>query len=222
VDARTARRFVEGYFQHRFAWLFATLMLAIGVQPLVQTVVPGVNLLGPLLALSLFAAIASAARQRTFRFLIGLGAGWILLRALRQAIGGDTVAFLGEAVWVAACLLATGATARQALRGRAVDSERIFAALDAYLMAGLLFGVCYWTLEFHLPESFGAAATRDLAPQAAIYFSFVTLATLGYGDIVPVSGAARGLAILEAVSGQIYMAVLLARLVSLYTMRERT
>jgi hypothetical protein len=50
----------------------------------------------------------------------------------------------------------------------------------------------------------------------AIYYSFVTLATLGYGDIVPRSEVARGLTIMEAVAGQLYLAVLVARLVSLY------
>ena len=54
----------------------------------------------------------------------------------------------------------------------------------------------------------------------AIYYSFVTLATLGYGDIVPRSEVARGLAIMEAVAGQFYLAVLIARLVSLYVVGE--
>jgi hypothetical protein len=50
----------------------------------------------------------------------------------------------------------------------------------------------------------------------AFYFSFVTLATLGYGDVVPLGEVARGLAIIEAVAGQLYLAVMVARLVSLY------
>lgn len=62
--------------------------------------------------------------------------------------------------------------------------------------------------------------TGFLFPRA-VYFSFVTLASLGYGDIVPVGEAARGTAILEAVGGQLYLAVLLARLVALYTAQER-
>ena len=49
-----------------------------------------------------------------------------------------------------------------------------------------------------------------------IYFSFVTLATLGYGDFVPKTEVARGLAILEAVAGQLYLGVMVARLISLY------
>ena len=51
---------------------------------------------------------------------------------------------------------------------------------------------------------------------SALYFSFVTLATLGYGDIVPRTDVARGLAIVEGVGGQLFLAVMVARLVSLY------
>jgi hypothetical protein len=50
-----------------------------------------------------------------------------------------------------------------------------------------------------------------------MYFSFVTIASLGYGDIVPLSAPARSVAVLEALSGQMYLAVLVARLVSLYS-----
>ena len=54
----------------------------------------------------------------------------------------------------------------------------------------------------------------------ALYFSFITLATVGYGDIVPRSDVARGLAIVEGVGGQLFLAVLVARLVSLYGRRK--
>ena len=195
-------------------------MLAIGVHPVVQSVRPGLNLLGPLLILSLFAAIASAARQRGFRLMIALGVLLLVLRVVRAAVGGEAMIVLVEAAWASTCLLAMIATARQALRPGVVDGERLFAALDAYLMAGLLFGVCYRALEQIWPTSFGAPTVMDLGLQDAIYFSFITLATLGYGDIVPVGGPARGLATLEAVSGQMYLAVLVARLVSLYSKRE--
>jgi voltage-gated potassium channel Kch len=76
----------------------------------------------------------------------------------------------------------------------------------------------YWVVEQIGPGSFTAAA--EFTRMSALYFSFVTLATLGYGDIVPHSDVARGLAIVEAVGGQLFLAVLVARLVSLYA-RER-
>ncbi|MGH7149085.1 MAG: potassium channel family protein [Planctomycetota bacterium] len=123
---------------------------------------------------------------------------------------------LSEASWVSASLLATAATVRHALRRGPVDAERIAAALDAYLLGGLVFGVLYWVLEQTWPGSFGGTSGTGLDLGSAIYFSFVTIATLGYGDLVPASEAARGLAILEAAGGQMYLAVLVARLVSLH------
>lgn len=66
------------------------------------------------------------------------------------------------------------------------------------------------------PEAFlvlGAASPDNLALGSAIYFSFVTLATLGYGDIVPVAEATRGLAVVEAVGGQLHLAVPVASLI---------
>jgi voltage-gated potassium channel len=106
---------------------------------------------------------------------------------------------------------------RHGMRPGVVDGERIFAALDVYLLAGLVFGVGYWVLDQTWPGSFVVASGHRFDLPRAAYFSFVTIATLGYGDIVPVSDPARGLAILEAVAGQMYLAVLVARLVSLYS-----
>ena len=100
-----------------------------------------------------------------------------------------------------------------------MDREHLYAGLSAYLLAGIFFGVFYWALERTWPGSLavlseGAQSNFSLA--VAIYYSFVTLTTLGYGDIVPRSEVVRGLAILEAVAGQLYLAVMIARLVSLY------
>jgi voltage-gated potassium channel len=62
----------------------------------------------------------------------------------------------------------------------------------------------------------GGEPLVDFSIGTAIYFSFVTLATLGYGDIVPRSEVARGVAIVEAVAGQLYLAVMVARLISIF------
>ena len=112
-----------------------------------------------------------------------------------------------------AIVLATGAAGRHAFGRGVVDRERILAALDAYLLVGLLFGVAYWMLDRQWPASFAGVAPGLDLPRA-MYFSFVTIATLGYGDVVPTSPGARGLAILEGVGGQMYLAVLVAWLVS--------
>ena len=120
---------------------------------------------------------------------------------------------------------AGGGGQRAAFRpGRTVvDREHLYAALSTYMLAGLFFGVFYWVLEQTWPGSLGTAGEgvqSRFSLTLAIYFSFVTLATLGYGDIVPRSEVTRGLAIMEAVVGQLYLAVMIARLVSSYVSRE--
>jgi hypothetical protein len=102
-----------------------------------------------------------------------------------------------------------------------IDSEVLCAGVATYLMLGLLWGVAYILVARLTPGAFsftaGPVASQVMQGSTAIYFSFITLCTVGYGDIVPVSGAARMLAMMEAMAGTFYMAVLVARLVSLHT-----
>jgi voltage-gated potassium channel len=106
------------------------------------------------------------------------------------------------------------------LKAKHVDSEVLSAGLAGYLLLGMLWALCY-TIAAQL--SAGAFALNgNPAPASiirgftAIYFSFITLSTIGYGDIVPVSGLARMLAMIESITGTFYMAVMISRLVSLY------
>jgi len=103
---------------------------------------------------------------------------------------------------------------------RLVTRDIIAAALIAYLFIGLLGANMYLLVELIYPGSFSTPHEVILKdPSIFRYFSFVTLTTLGYGDILPVSSQARSMSILEALVGQIYMAVLIARLVGLQTAR---
>jgi hypothetical protein len=205
------------YDHHRYACLFGTLLLTLAAGPTIDAAFPGYNPLQILLAVNLLAALASVARTRQMRVSFALGAGFVVAHGVRAGFGIPGMLAVSEALWLAAIALATAVTLRQALRPGPVNAEHVLAALDAYLLAGLLFGVAYWMLDHTWPGSFRADGPLDRSE--AIYFSFVTIATLGYGDIVPLTGAARGLAMVEGVSGQMYLAVLVARLVSLYARR---
>lgn len=89
---------------------------------------------------------------------------------------------------------------------------RIAAAVAVYLIFGVLWARLYEIVYLFNPTAF--SLDEKINPFSLIYFSFVTLMTLGYGDIVPVSVAARSLAILEGVVGQLYMVILISSLVS--------
>jgi hypothetical protein len=221
APARQPTSIVAAYRQRRFAWLFVSMLVTLGAGGTLNTLAPKYNPLQVLLGLNLLAAIASVAHEGNMRVpLLSLGIAFVLVRGLLATLGIPGMLELSEALWVIAIVVTMAVALRHALGQGAVDRERIFAALDAYLLAGLLFGVSYYTLDRVWPSSFGGTTPGMLELPRAIYFSFVTIATLGYGDVVPASPPAQGLAIVEGVSGQMYLAVLVARLVSLYA-RER-
>jgi voltage-gated potassium channel len=109
-------------------------------------------------------------------------------------------------------------------RAEHADREMIFAAVGAYFLVGMLFATLYIQVEKIMPNSYLIAgevveATRGLPfsrLSSFMYFSLVTLTTLGYGDIAPVNPLARNLVVLESFFGQVYMAILVARIVGLY------
>jgi voltage-gated potassium channel Kch len=107
------------------------------------------------------------------------------------------------------------------LRAPRVNSEVLCAGISIYLLLGLLWALGYMLVGHHDPNAF-AFSVPPTSPHVmvrfnAFYFSFMTLTTVGYGDITPVSNVARMLAIMESMSGTLFVGVLIARLVSLYS-----
>jgi len=103
-----------------------------------------------------------------------------------------------------------------------VTPAKISGALSVYLLLGYFWSIVFTILETLQPGSFNlalggaeAAGSRAEIFKQLLYYSYITLSTLGYGDITPLSAGARSLAALEALTGQIYLAVLVARLVGL-------
>jgi hypothetical protein len=95
---------------------------------------------------------------------------------------------------------------------KTVTADMIFCAISIYLLIGMMWAGVYTVVEGISPGSFaGASEAVDL-----IYFSFVTLTTVGFGDVVPVSVLGKRLAVFEAAMGSIYMAVIVAMIVGRY------
>jgi ion channel len=105
---------------------------------------------------------------------------------------------------------------RQVFREGPITPRRVQGSIAVYLLLGLLWGVSYEIVELLNPGSFRIASQRGnvTLPQLG-YFSFTTLATLGLGDILPLSPLARSLVVLEALVGQLFPVILIARLVTL-------
>jgi hypothetical protein len=105
----------------------------------------------------------------------------------------------------------------QAFRAGPVNVHRIQGAVAAYLLLGLAWALAYELVALMNAGAFSFAEPVEHERHHFIYFSFVTLTTVGYGDLTPVHPVARSLAVGEALVGQLYPAILLARLVSLAT-----
>ena len=98
-------------------------------------------------------------------------------------------------------------------RGRN-QAHRIAGAVTVYLMLGIIWAKLYELVELLSPGAFRTSDGESLNTASLTYFSFVSLATMGYGDITPIHIVARNLAVLEAVTGQLFLVILISRLVS--------
>ncbi len=146
--------------------------------------------------------------------LAALGAHW----ARYTAFGAHWLAADAISTLVACGMLAVIVFV-QVFRAGPITIRRIEGAIAAYMLIALMFAAIYLCVELASPGAFGGAPpTHDdlLHPTARFaYFSFCTLTTVGYGDVVAIHPFARSMAMLEALIGQLFPAVLLARLVSL-------
>lgn len=212
---------------NRYRYLLASLLVLIVVEPWLRG--PGARVL----LVSVFSAILISAVWGLHTSRRGFVAG-MTLAALALAgnwVGvfvesvpllfmtrGVTVAFLGLVIWT---LL--GNIARQTR----IQPETIYQAACVYLILGVIFALVYASVSQVDAGAFNPVPTAGAAPDGAdtgsrgaglarwVYFSFITLTTVGYGDITPIAPAARSFVILEALIGQFFVAVLVARLVGL-------
>jgi hypothetical protein len=145
-----------------------------------------------------------------------LGMRWGELLSGYSAL--DTTAAVLSVTWL---VYAIALVVAHLFQRRDVSLDTILGAMIAYLLAAIAFSMLFQIIELHSPGSFigfpsvESGVERDLA-STTMYFSLVCLTTMGFGDIVPVSALARPVAVIEGVFGQLYLAVMIARLVGLH------
>jgi hypothetical protein len=208
----------------RFSTVQLLIVLAVFFicAPFIEEIRGGHLILSLLFSLVLLAAVFAVADQkRTLAIALLLAIPAIMARWISQ-FRPDLVhpaVFLICALVLMAFVIAH--LLRFVLRAPIVTVEVLCASISAYLMLGLAWTNAYWLVDQLTPGgafSFNTnAGTRSINGFTGFYFSFITLSTVGYGDITPVSRMARWLAAMEAMTGLLYVAVLIARLVSLYS-----
>ena len=109
-----------------------------------------------------------------------------------------------------------GVILRSLLKTRTVSANEILGTINLYLILGFIWSYVYLFLEKYYPGSFNVTVSDGRLGQKLLYFSFTTLTTLGYGDITPQTATAEMAAVMEAIIGQFYVAIVVTYLLSLY------
>ena len=144
----------------------------------------------------------------------------ITMRFLAQSVPGPKLQLWADASSLAAILVIALILLIQVFGPGRVGPARIQAAIAAYMLIGAAFAHAYHLTAMLHPGSFNIPGTAS-NPTDWMYYSFSTLMTVGYGDITAVRPVARTLSVFEALTGQFYMAVLIARLVALAVIHSR-
>jgi voltage-gated potassium channel len=211
--------FWRAYHEHRYTILFYALLLTLVLMPITATIGLSTTLIRIPLGACLFAALLPNATKHTRTALIAATFLLIVARFVAELESVPVNPGVVLAVVGITGLLAAALALRYAITASSVDSETVCAALSTYLLAGVFFGQIYWSIENIRPGSF--VGPDGFSELIAIYYSFVTLATLGYGDVLPRTDIARGVAVFEVIGGQLFLAVMVARLIGAFDVSKR-
>lgn len=204
------------------AWLFFALIGFFLTFPLLAASTAGTFVLDLLFfAVLIFSAYAVSRKRKVLIISIALAvpttAFWVGARVNDSTL----LTFVGLAFSALFFIYIVIVLLREVVDSDEVDADTIYGAMSAYLLIGITWSFFYAMVDLLVPDAFTfgpLAAQAELGPTLGdlrflVYYSLVTLSTLGYGDITPLAPMARTLASLEAVVGQLYIAVLVAQLV---------
>ena len=180
-----------------------------------QTVVLAIQLVTVWLT---FRTAGTALSARVFTILVFLAVAAVAFINLFIAVTSETLAvvFVVSALMY---LVAPFAVVRDIATRRSVDQEAVLGAIAAYLIVGMCFGFTYRAIGILQPTPFfGAAGPGDMSQ--TLFFSFITLTTTGYGDLVPATNPGQSLAVMEAVLGQLFLVTAVAKIITAWTPRR--
>jgi Ion channel len=206
----------------RHLFLLIALLTLIIVGPLLSASRHGtlvLNLIGAAMLLTALYAISECKQIIVSAVILSILS--ILGTFLLQAYPSHVMVMVSHATMIALLALFAFAILNYVVRSGRVTSDKIFAAICAYLLIGYAWAFAYALLDEFSPGAFSSpteVARNDYIGRVIRmrYFSYITLATVGYGDIVPRTTGARTMALLEAILGQFYLVALMGRLVGLH------
>jgi hypothetical protein len=204
-----------------FTYLLVALLVFLVAVPLTDDFIVGSPRFVKAILFSSILVIGIGSLKGTGRpFLVGMvfTVAGIALNLLAAQFDSAALQFGSLLSLIGFSLVAIVHTMKQVAIGTDMSANRIVGAICVYLLLGVIWALAYSVLELSAPGSFGgfeAWGNRGWDSEW-LYFSFVTMTTLGYGDLLPLTATARAMAYMQAVFGQFYVAILVAGLVGAY------
>jgi len=213
---------VTRMLEQRCLMLFLVLLALLVAVPFLSGTPNGRLIIILFNAMVLLTAIAAVGRSRLELFVAALlASGTIVFQLLVLHTREVGYLALDKAFGAGFYAFALAHVLQYVLRKDKLTPDKLYGAVAAYMMIALLWALLYGVVDYFYPGSYafgGTPKTLDLGD--AIYFSFAVLTTAGFGDITPALVQARFLAILEQVTGVMYVAILIARLTGVYPIVE--
>ena len=208
-----------------FSWLLVALLVFLVGMPVLEYVgglTPAVEralIISWLLVVGVWSLRGFAFLYRLGLVLAGLG---VLLNTIAVITADELFLYASFAALFAFLLVAIWCAGRHVIMESDISANRLVGAVCLYLLVGVAWAIAYTVTEMLAPGSFHGLTVEVNQGWGSnwLYFSFVTISTLGYGDITPVSPIARMLAYLQAVFGIFYVAILVAGLVGAFIARR--
>lgn len=211
--------------KRRWFYLFILLVIIIVIGPIFERYPGTVFIVSILFTLLLFSALyAELDQRRTFVTALIIGIPYIVVHWINVLVERVEFLLLGPLLSIIFFGYIILNLLRYLLKAKRVTANMLFAAISVYLLIGFEWTNVYIFIERLAPGSFiFSHSGQPVDPRHfsdLVYYSFTTLTTLGYGDVYPASDFARTFAILEAITGVLYSAVIIARLVGIYIVQS--
>lgn len=214
----------------RLGWLFYALVSFFILYPLVPDEASGTPILDLIFSgMLVFCAYAVSHQRKVLIAAVILSILTLLFWWAGWALGSQPLVFAGLAAFAIFFCFILSVLLRNIMKSDKVSLDTIYGAMSAYLLVGVTWSFFFAMVEMSAPGAFDFGPLAAQADQPGIhaelrffsYYSLVTLSTLGYGDITPLAPFARSLSALEAITGQLFIAVLIARMVGTHIAQKQ-
>ena len=218
MDDKTCIPFAQVCFKNRFIYLFISILVVLVISPIIESVAP-LRILFSIFITAVIVSATYALSQKTHHIIIASALAVPALGFMWASDYSDSgLLFLVSHISNLLFFLFIVVHILMYISGQKVVSrDLIVGAAVVYLLMAVIWSYIYLTIETIHPGAFNIPDSHSLGRRYLfIYYSLVTISTLGYGDVTPATNIAGGFSVLEAVIGQLYLVTMVAWLVGVY------